>query len=330
MATTLSALYPLKFETIYKDKIWGGQKIRTVLGKDFGSLSNCGETWEISGVKGNISVVKEGKLQGKTLVELINLYKGDLTGHKVYKHFGDEFPLLVKFIDANDDLSIQVHPDDTLAKQRHNSFGKTEMWYIFQADEGSSLISGFKKQVTKEEYLQHLDNKTLEEILNREAVQADDVFFLPAGRVHTIGKGLLLAEIQQTSDITYRIYDFDRKDDKGNLRELHTDLALDAIDFKVYPNYKTSYQKKENEVVELVSCPYFTTNRLHFTKPITREYHCLDSFVIYVCMEGSFWLTTHETKMFVQKGESILLPADIKEVSLTPETSFKILESYIK
>ncbi|MCS7003715.1 MAG: class I mannose-6-phosphate isomerase [Cytophagales bacterium] len=323
-------LYPLKFETIFKNKIWGGQKIRTILGKDFGNLPNCGETWEISGVKGNISVVQLGGLKGKNLVELIDIYKGELVGHKIYKKFGDEFPLLVKFIDANDDLSIQVHPNDELARKRHNSFGKTEMWYILQADKGASLISGFKKRVTKEEYLAHLERKTLEQILNREAVEADDVFFLPAGRVHTIGKGLLLAEIQQSSDITYRIYDFDRRDEKGNLRELHTELALDAIDFDVYPEYKTRYEKKENAIVELVSCPYFTTNLLHFSRPITRNYSRLDSFVIYVCMEGSFTIRYDVSEeQRVQKGECVLLPADIKQVELIPETSFKILESYI-
>ncbi|MEN7549389.1 type I phosphomannose isomerase catalytic subunit [Rapidithrix thailandica] len=323
-------LYPLKFRTIYKDKIWGGNKINTILEKDFSPLPNCGETWEISGVQGNVSVVKDGALSGKTLTELIESYQGKLVGETIYQKFGSEFPLLVKFIDANDDLSIQVHPDDALAKKRHNSFGKTEMWYIFQADEGSKLISGFKKQVDKEEYLKHLNGKTLNDILNQEEVQADDVFFLPAGRVHTIGKGLLLAEIQQTSDVTYRIYDFDRKDAEGNTRELHTEEALDAIDFEVYPEYKTQYEKKKNEVVNLVTCPYFTTNRLHFDQEVERDYASLDSFVIYVCMEGGFTLNFEDGEIEVGKGESILLPASLKKVKLTPKGAFKIMESYIQ
>jgi mannose-6-phosphate isomerase len=324
-----TALYPIKFVTQYKDKIWGGQKIKTILGKDFGALPNCGETWEISGVKGNVSVVAEGTLKGKNLVQLIDQFKGDLVGHKVYKHFGDEFPLLVKFIDANDDLSIQVHPDDELAQRRHKSFGKTEMWYIFQADEGAKLISGFSKSVTKEEYVLHLQNKTLSDILNQEAVTADDVFFLPAGRVHTIGKGLLLAEIQQTSDITYRIYDFDRRDDNGNLRELHTELALDAIDFQVHDHYKTKYDKKINEPVNLVHCQYFTTNRLHFNKSVKRDYSYYDSFVIYVCMEGALAVEYDGGTVELKKGETLLLPAHITHVTLHAAPEFKILEAYI-
>jgi mannose-6-phosphate isomerase len=243
----MSALYPLIFHTQYKDKIWGGQKIKTVLGKDYGDLPNCGETWEISGVKGNVSVVKNGSLAGKSLVELIQTYKEKLVGKKVFEKSGDEFPLLIKFIDANDDLSIQVHPDDALGMKRHNSLGKTEMWYVFEADKGAKLNSGFNQEMDKETYLKHLNDKSLEKILNYEEVKIGDVFFLPAGRVHYIGKGICLAEIQQTSDITYRIYDFDRRDDKGNLRELHTDLALDAIDYKHYVDYKTKYAPKTNE-----------------------------------------------------------------------------------
>ena len=244
-------LKPLKFRTIFKDKIWGGNKIKTILNKDFSPLPNCGETWEISGVEGNVSVVAEGEYAGKSLVELIDKYTDKLIGKKLYKKFHDQFPLLIKFIDANDDLSIQVHPDDKLARKRHNSFGKTEMWYVIQADPGAKLNAGFNRKVDKETYLHHLQNNTLEEILNFEEVRAGDVFFLPAGRVHYIGKGICLAEIQQTSDITYRIYDFDRRDDKGNLRELHTDLALDAIDFNFYENYKTRYTPKKNEIINL-------------------------------------------------------------------------------
>ena len=324
-----ASLYPLKFQTIYKDKIWGGHKMKTVLGKDFAPLPNCGETWEISGVKGNLSVVEDGELQGRDLQSLLEEYKGSLVGDSVFKKYGAEFPLLVKFIDANDDLSVQVHPDDALASKRHDSFGKTEMWYIFQADEGATLNSGFNRPLTKQEYLQYFEGGKLMDILNIEEVQADDVFFLPAGRVHYIGKGCLLAEIQQTSDVTYRIYDFDRKDAEGNTRELHLEESLDAIDFTYHEQYKTTYQDSLNEVVPLVKCPYFTTNKLHYSNQVTRDHSKLDSFVIYVCMDGAFDMDTDAGQISVSKGEAVLVPAELAKVTLTPKEQFKLLESYI-
>jgi mannose-6-phosphate isomerase len=224
----------------------------------------------ISGVKTDVSVVSNGALAGESLADLLEQYKDELVGKHVYNHFGNIFPLLVKFIDANDDLSIQVHPNDELAKKRHNSFGKTEMWYIIESDPGSTLIAGFNQQLDEQKYLQALNSGHIMDILNKEKAEAGDVFFLPAGRVHTIGKGLLLAEIQQTSDITYRIYDFDRVDDKGQKRELHTELALAALDYNVYPDYKTEYQPKQNEDVHLVKCPYFTTNVMDYTQSVTK------------------------------------------------------------
>lgn len=321
-------LYPLKFKTIFKDKIWGGQKINTYLGKDFSPLPNCGETWEISGVKSDVSVVENGDLAGKSLASLLETHKADLVGKKIYEKFGNEFPLLVKFIDANDDLSIQVHPNDELAKKRHNSFGKTEMWYVIQADEGASLIAGFNQKVNEDIYLEKLNSGRLNDILNKEEVEAGDVFFLPAGRVHTIGKGLLIAEIQQTSDITYRIYDFDRVDDKGNKRELHTEKALAALDYEVYPEYKSVYEKKLNEPVHVVSCPYFSTNILEFNQTVTRDYS-FDSFVIHVCVQGSYTLKYGNESLLVKLGDCILIPASIDKVSLDTQTGFKILETYI-
>ncbi len=325
----MSTLYPLKFKTIYKDKIWGGQKIKTYLHKDFGDLPNCGETWEISGVKSDVSVVDGGALSGESLADLLVQYKDELVGKKVYERFGNEFPLLVKFIDANDDLSIQVHPNDELAKKRHNSFGKTEMWYVIEADPGSSLISGFNKDVDQDEYVEKLNSGHLTDILNREEVKAGDVFFLPAGRVHTIGKGLLIAEIQQTSDITYRIYDFDRVDDHGNKRELHTEEALAAIDYKKYPNYRTEYTPKKNEDVPLVSCEYFTTNVLDYTENVSKDYSAFDSFVIHVCLQGAYTINYNGQSYEVKMGDSILLPNTVDKVELTTEGGFKILESYI-
>jgi len=325
----MPTLYPLKFKTIYKDKIWGGQKIKTYLHKDFSTLPNCGETWEISGVKSDVSIVENGGLKGESLAGLLERYRYKLVGKKVYDHFGTIFPLLVKFIDANDDLSIQVHPNDELAKKRHNSFGKTEMWYIIEADPGSTLIAGFNQELNEKIYLEKFNSGHLMDILNRETAKAGDVFFLPAGRVHTIGKGLLLAEIQQTSDITYRIYDFDRVDDKGNKRELHTQEALAAIDYKLYPEYKTKYQSKKDEEVQLVTCPYFTTNLLDATKSVSKDYSNLDSFVIHVCVEGAYTIKYNNEVYAVKMGECILLPNTIDQVELETTSGFKILESFI-
>lgn len=323
----MEGLYPLKFTPIYKDKIWGGNKIKTVLNKDFGDLPNCGESWELSGVEGNVSVVANGYLEGNTLEELIEVYMGDLVGDQVFDKFGIEFPLLIKFIDANDDLSIQVHPDDKLSEKRHNAFGKTEMWYVLQADPGSKLQVGFNQQVDAEVYLEKLAKNQLTDILNFEEVAAGDTYFIPAGRVHAIGKGILLAEIQQTSDITYRIYDYDRRDSEGNPRELHTDLALDAIDFTIFPEYKTKAAVKANESVQLVQCPYFTTNVLQLTQVVEKDYNEQDSFVIFICLEGTVEIETESGSESITKGETILIPASIESVTLKPQDStVKLLE----
>ena len=326
----MEGLYPLKFTPIYKDKIWGGNKINTILNKDFGSLPNCGESWELSGVEGNVSVISNGYLAGNTLEELLEVYMGDLAGDQVYENYGNEFPLLIKFIDANDDLSIQVHPNDEMSHERHNAFGKTEMWYVMQADQGSKLQSGFNQQVDQEKYLEKLEKVELTDILNFEEVTAGDVFFIPAGRVHAIGKGILLAEIQQTSDITYRIYDYDRRDDKGDLRELHTELALDAIDYTLSPEYKTKYKSVSNQSVELVNCKYFTTSILELNGMVEKDYNKLDSFVIYICMEGELHIETESGSESLKKGETILIPASIENVKLTPTAATaKLLEVFI-
>jgi mannose-6-phosphate isomerase len=322
-------LPPLKFRPHFKDKLWGGQKIRTVLGKDFGSLPNCGETWELSGVPGNVSVVESGPLAGRDLVSLIDEFEYKLVGDHVFRQYGSEFPLLIKYIDAADDLSIQVHPNDDLARKRHQSFGKTEMWYILQADKGATLNSGFNRKVSRREYVEAVEAGTLTDLLNIEPVAADDVFFLPAGRVHYIGKGILLAEIQQTSDITYRIYDFDRTDDKGQRRELHTEQALEAIDFTVHPEYKTRYEKAQNEATTLVDCPYFTTNRLDLTQPLDRDYFGLDSFKIFIGLDGAATLRTEAGDVTVARGDVWLLPAEHIRVSILPDGEAKLLEVYI-
>jgi mannose-6-phosphate isomerase len=322
-------LYPLKFDTIFKEKIWGGQKMKTILGKDFSPLKNCGETWEISGVAGNLSQVADGPLKGATLPELIEEFKGDLVGNKVYEQYGTEFPLLIKFIDAAQDLSIQVHPDDQLAKERHNSLGKTEMWYVFQADEGAKLISGFSKETNKKEYLDHLNSGKLTDILNEEKVEAGDCFYLPAGRVHTIGAGLLLAEIQQSSDVTYRIYDFDRTDDEGNKRELHTEQALDALDYKHYSQYKTEYQRGLNKEIPLVKSQYFQTNLLEFSTGIIREHYDKDSFVIYTCFEGSAEIDVLGQTTKISMGEAVLAPQNAEYLHIKTNSGFKMLETFV-
>jgi mannose-6-phosphate isomerase len=323
-------LYPLKFNPIYKDKIWGGQKINTVLKKDFRNLKNCGESWEISGVDGDVSVVSNGLLAGNTLNELVEIYMSELVGEKVYEKFGIEFPLLIKYIDASDKLSIQVHPDDELAHERHNAYGKTEMWYIIQADKGAELISGFTKTIDQKVYLKHLENKSLKDILNFEKVKPGDVFFIPAGRVHAIGEGILLAEIQQTSDVTYRIYDWDRLDDKGNPRELHTDLALGAICYDGKEEFRREFKPLLNQTMNIADCKYFETNVLEFNQSIEKSYIDQDSFVIYMCLEGSFILNvTGCEKTKIEMGETVLIPASIDEVSLIPNEKSKILEVYV-
>jgi mannose-6-phosphate isomerase len=325
----MNKLYPFKFNPIYKDKIWGGKKVNTYLNQDFSPLPNCGEVWVLSGVDENQTEIKNGFLEGNELNDLVEIYMGDLVGDTVYKRFGNEFPILVKFIDANDWLSIQVHPDDELASKRHNSLGKTEMWYIMEANQDSELISGFKEKTDKKGYKKHLENKTLKGILNYEKVKQGDVYYMPAGRVHALGPGILLAEIQQTSDVTYRIYDWDRMNEAGIMRELHIEEALDALDFTVYENYKTAYEPKTNETAELVNSEYFTTNLIHLNQSLKKDYSELDSFVIYVCVEGSGNIICEGEDLNLKMGEAMLIPAVSKEIEIHPKKEIKMLEVYI-
>ena len=326
----MSINYPLKFEPILKERIWGGNKLSTVLNKNT-EKDNIGESWELSDVKGDVSVVANGKYKGKSLEFLIDEYKGSLLGKKVYDRFGKKFPLLIKFIDAKEALSIQLHPYDDLAKKRHDSFGKTEMWYVMQADEGSNLIVGFKKDSNKEEYLKHLKNKSLLDILNVDKVKKGDVYFIPTGRIHAIGAGVLLAEIQQTSDVTYRIYDWDRKDDQGNGRELHTELALDAIDYKAIDNYTTDYKSELNKSINVVDCQYFTTNIIDLDGTLTVDNSDKDSFVIYMAVEGKVRFSYNDNnEITLNKGETILMPACLTDFVLKSEQKAELLEVYIK
>tara|TARA_B110000261_G_C12994997_1_gene321874 strand:- start:13 stop:975 length:963 start_codon:yes stop_codon:yes gene_type:complete len=319
-------LYPLKFQPILKDKIWGGQKLQQILNKPTSS-TEAGESWEISDVEGDTSVVSNGTMTGTSLKSLMELHTTDLLGHKNFQQFGTKFPLLIKFIDAKSDLSVQLHPNDALAKARHNSFGKTEMWYVVQADPDSNLIVGFNQPMTKELYLKHLEAKTLESILNFDTVEAGDTYFIEVGRIHAIGAGVLLAEIQQTSDITYRVYDWDRVDSKGNRRELHNDIALEAFDFDMPDNYIVNYSRDAQTSTELVSCPYFTTNVLEVkTSLLVENNH--DSFMIYMCVEGSAIVKIEGHQTEFSKGETVLIPAGIKSFSISANHA-KLLEVYI-
>ena len=323
-------LYPFTFKPIFKEIIWGGTDILPYKGYPT-ETGKIGESWELSHVDNNYSVVANGNLEGKTIDELIKDYGAALLGSKVLNLFGTIFPLLIKFIDARDNLSIQVHPDDKLAKERHNSFGKTEMWYVVKATPDAILYSGFSQQINADEYVRRVENNTIMDVLKKYNVKEGDVFFLPAGRVHAIGSGCFIAEIQQTSNITYRIYDYNRRDANGNERELHTELAKDAIDYTLYPDYKTQYTSTENEATQLVQCEYFTTNLLELNKTKIRNFSSLDSFVVYICMEGKAILKDNKgNNLSIRQGQTVLIPADTENISIEPDQDVKLLETYIE
>lgn len=318
-----------KFQPILKSLIWGGDKIAPYKGIST-EMKNIGESWELSGVKDNESVVAEGPEAGTKLPELIARHGAALLGKANLERFGEEFPLLIKFIDARQDLSIQVHPDDSLAWERHQSKGKTEMWYVVAADEDAHLRSGFSKQVTPAQYEASVADNTITDILADYRIHPGDVFFLPAGRVHSIGAGSFIAEIQQTSNITYRIYDFNRRDAAGNTRELHTEQAKGAIDYTVLPDYRTHYEAAQDKRVELVSCPYFTTSLLDLTRAETLDLAALDSFVVAICIEGRGTLTDDSgAAVTVHQGETVLIPASTRSLTLTPDGGMKVLTSWI-
>lgn len=324
-------MYPLKFEPILKQTLWGGDKIIPFKHLNE-TLPNVGESWEVSAVEGSESVVANGADKGYTLPEMVRKYKEELVGEANYARFGNKFPLLIKFIDAKLDLSIQVHPGDELAKKRHNSFGKNEMWYVIAADKGAKLISGFAEEITPKEYKDRVHNGTFAEVLQTCAIEPGDVFYVPAGRVHGIGAGAFVAEIQQTSDITYRIFDYNRKDKDGKSRELHTSQAMDAINFSdVQDDFRTEYERVQNEPVEMVASPYFTTSVYDMTEEITCDYSELDSFVIFICVEGSCRLMDdNQNEITLRAGETVLLPAAVQEVTIVPEGQrVKLLETYV-
>jgi mannose-6-phosphate isomerase len=326
----MSDLYPLKFETVLKEKVWGGDALVTRFNKRATESHSIGESWELSAVTDNQSVVRNGFLAGNNIEELIEVYMGDITGDSIFEKFGNEFPLLIKFIEAREDLSIQVHPNNDLARKRHNAYGKTEMWYILESKPGSKIYTGFKDGVTKEAYEEAVRKGSTDKLLNVETADPGDAFFTPAGRVHAIGAGIVLVEIQQTSDITYRIFDWNRKNTGKEKRELHTDLALDAIDFKQSGKNKIRLEKVINKSENIVSCEFFNTDVIRFNRPLEKEYYSNDSFVVYICIEGEFFICWDGNSDKVTKGETVLLPAMIKEVTLKPINEASLLEVYIK
>lgn len=347
-------LYPLKFKPVFKEKIWGGSKIKTLLNRPVVEIDQCGESWEISAIEDNVSVVSNGFLADENdLNELIEVYMGDLVGDKVYDEFGLGFPLLIKFIDACDDLSVQVHPDDELAQQRYGMNGKTEMWYVIQAEPGAGLYVGFKDGVTRQKYCDAVDNGNVDELLRFHPVQKGDVFFIPAGTVHAIGKGVLLAEIQQPSDVTYRIFDWNRVDANGESRELHIDEAFDAIHFDTdehlvdkqndgtggekedskekctIPAGKIDYKEAFNVSSPVIRSPFFNLNEIYFEKPLKKNYTEIDSFIIYICIEGNVQCFTEEEQIELKKGEVMLVPACTNELNLIPTEKSRLLEIYL-
>ncbi|MDR1592098.1 MAG: class I mannose-6-phosphate isomerase [Prevotellaceae bacterium] len=322
-------LYPLKFTPILKPKLWGGTKLSTLYRRQSDGAEAIGESWDVSGVAGNESVVANGFLAGNTLNELVEVYLGDLVGEAVYERYGDEFPLLVKLIDATQYLSIQVHPNDEMAAEQHNAQGKTEMWYVLSAEKNACIIAGFTHPVTREACLQHVENGTLEQIVQRFEVAAGDIFFIPPGTVHAIGQGCVILEIQQTSDITYRLFDYNRTDANGNRRELHIDLAMEAIDFVQWKHQKTVPQPIERGMMRLVESPHFTVNQLLLDRPQELRLTEIDSFVLLTVVEGALRYEYAEHTDTVRSGETILLPAEIDAIQLFPNETVKLLEVYI-
>ena len=321
-------MYMMKFDPILKQTLWGGDKINDYKHLN-NSLTHIGESWEISGVPGHESVVANGPWKGTALPALIDRLGADLVGRDNYERFGTLFPLLVKFIDARLDLSIQVHPDDRLAHERHGCPGKNEMWYVIAAEPGAQLCAGLSHPISPEEYERRIADGSIEDVLCFHKLRAGDVFHIPAGRVHSIGAGAFIAEIQQTSDITYRIYDYNRRDDNGRLRELHTEWARDAIDYTVQADYRTHYTPHTNAPVELVSSPHFTTSLYDLTEDMHCDYSELDTFIIYICTKGAATLCDDAGgELAISQGETVLIPACTRSVHIRPDGHVCLLESW--
>ncbi len=326
---TVANLYPLKFKAIAKETVWGGNRLAQLMNKPFDTSKKIGESWELSGVQKSVSKVVNGFLRDNTIEELIEIYMGELVGDKIYEQFGVEFPLLIKLIDATETLSVQVHPDDETAAERHDAYGKTEMWYVLNSTPDGGIYVGFNKKISPQELYDNANKTTLPDVLNFEKASAGDVFFIPAGRIHAIGKGVMLAEIQQTSDVTYRVYDWGREHNPATARDMHMDLAIDTIDYEVHDDYKTLYSTQKNKPSQLAACPYFTTNLLEIDTLTERALMEHDSFVIYMCLEGEAILDCNGAKESITKGETVLIPASLADIHLKPKSTAKLLEVYI-
>lgn len=324
-----TTLYPLKFKPIAKEKIWGGKKFQTHFKHILNPYSKYGEIWSISDIEGDLSIVENGFLAENELTELIELYMGELVGDSVYNIYGLGFPLLFKFIDASDDLSVQVHPNDELAFQKYQQQGKTEIWYIVDAEPDAGLYIGFKEKLSPERFVQALQEGTLEQLLQFYPVQKGEFYFIPAGTVHAIGKGILLAEIQQASDITYRISDWNRLDDQGNPRELHLREALEAINFEEDDLFKVEYDEFFNETSPVFRSDFFNINLLSFEQPIQKSFIQIDSFIVYMCTEGEVHFFTEDHHERIYAGETILIPASIIELDIVPNGKSKVIEIYL-
>lgn len=323
----MSKLYPLKFRPILKPVLWGGTRIMEFKGIE-SSAVNIGESWEISGLEGHESIVSNGEFEGKSLKELLSMFGEDILGKNIYNNFGTKFPLLVKFLDASRDLSIQVHPDDKMANERHNSMGKTELWYIVDSEPYSYIYSGFSKSITKEEFLRHIEDNTITDVIAKFKSQQRDIFYLPAGRIHSISAGNFIVEIQQNSDITYRVYDYSRVDADGRKRELHMDYAKDALDYNVHDDYLSHADKVYNSEVILKKCPYFTATVINISEPLRID--IAPSFRIIIVTSGKGLLTdSFGNKTVIKQGETILMPACVDYADIIPDDEVEILTAYI-
>lgn len=318
--------YGIKFKPILKDKIWGGSKLKDFLGKS--ASAQAGESWEISTVKGDVSEVNNGVYKGLKFVELLEVFQNEILGKYVVDKFGGNFPLLIKYIDASKNLSVQVHPGDEMAREKHNSYGKTEMWYIMQADPGSMINVGWKNRISPEEYSESLKKGTITDHLNFIKVDRGDTFFIKAGKVHAIGEGVMLAEIQQTSDVTYRVYDWDRVDENGTSRELHIESACQAMNFNLKDDYTVDYESVKNESINLVDCEFFTTNIIEVHSEVVKDYSLLGSFVIFMNVLGTAKIDVDGKQEIIEYGESILIPAMANSVIIQGDKA-KLLEVFI-
>jgi len=322
-------LYPLKFTPILKERLWGGNALAEIYHKTDDIQTKFGESWEISDLDENISVVANGFLAEDNLRELIEVYMDELVGDAGFKKNGLGFPILIKLIDAQEDLSVQVHPDDTLAQQRYEQNGKTEIWYVVHADENTGIYVGFNKPVKKQDYIEVVQRKEIASLLQFYPVKKGDLFFIPAGTVHALGKGVRVAEIQQPSDITYRIFDWNRVADSGMPRELHVAEALDAIHFNENEKYKIEYEEKYNTTSNLFRSAFFNINAIFFDKPLQKKYSNIDSFVVYFCVEGEVHLFGEDFHEVLYAGETALIPASISEIDLVPNKKTRLLEVYV-